>query len=70
MFKYEIFERLRAEKGVTAYQVSKATGVSTATLSNWKSHYETDGKKGYIPKADKILLLAKYFGVEVGYFVE
>ena len=33
---YEIFEQLLQLFGVTAYQVSKATGVSQTTLSNWK----------------------------------
>ena len=31
---YEIFEALLAERGVTAYQVAKATGISTGSLSD------------------------------------
>lgn len=34
---YEIFEKLCEEKGVTPYRVCKETGVTTATISNWKS---------------------------------
>ena len=34
---YEIFERLLEEHGVTAYKVCKATGLTTATISNWKA---------------------------------
>lgn len=53
---YEVFDRLCRENGVTAYQVSKETGVSTATLSSWKT-----GR--YTPKEEKLKKLADYFGV-------
>ena len=59
---YGKFERLLAERGVTAYQVAKETGISTATLTQWKQ-----GK--FTPKMDKILLIADYFGVPLEYFV-
>lgn len=57
---YEIFEKLCAQKGVTAYRVGKETGISTPTFSNWKN-----GK--YTPKDDKMKLIAEYFGVSVDY---
>lgn len=57
---YEIFEGLCAEKGVTPYKVSQETGISTASLSNWKA-----GR--YAPKAEKLLKIADYFGVSVEY---
>lgn len=57
---YDIFEKLCKEKGVSAYRVSKATGISTATLSDWKT-----GKSH--PKADKIRKIADYFRVPVDY---
>lgn len=60
---YETFERLCKEKGVTPYRVAKDTGVTTATLSSWKS-----GR--YTPKADKLQKLADYFGVGVEVFFE
>ena len=60
---YQKYERLRNEKGVTDYEVSKNTGVSTATLSEWK-------KGTYQPKIEKISLIAKYFGVPVTYFLD
>ena len=44
---YEIFEQLLSKYGVTAYKVAKETGITTATLSNWKQ-----GK--YTPKQDKL----------------
>lgn len=60
---YETFERLCNEKGVTPYRVAKDTGVTTATLSSWKS-----GR--YTPKADKLQKLADYFGVGVEVFFD
>ena len=52
---YEIFEQLLSKYGVTAYKVAKETGITTATLSNWKQ-----GK--YTPKQDKLQKIADYFG--------
>ena len=59
---YKKYAELRDKKGVTDYRVSSETGVSTATLSSWKNGV-------YTPKADKLLLLANYFGVPVTYFI-
>ena len=60
---YEKFEELLSKTNKTAYQVSKDTGVSTATLSSWKA-----GE--YTPKVDKLMILADYFGVDIKYFLE
>jgi len=60
---YEKFAKLLDETNKTAYQVSKDTGVSTATLSSWK-------KGEYTPKVDKLKILADYFGVSIEYFLE
>lgn len=57
---YAIFEKLCKEKGISSYRVSKDTGIATATLSDWKN-----GKSH--PKADKIQILADYFGVSPQY---
>ena len=59
---YERFEQLCEEKGVTPYRVAKETGITTATLSNWKA-----GR--YRPKADKLLAIANYFGVSYSYLL-
>ena len=48
---------------MTVYQVSKDTGISNSTLSDWKA-----GRSE--PKLDKLKKLADYFGVEVTYFLE
>lgn len=61
MFSYQKYAELRDKKKITDYEVSKNTGISTSTLSNWKA-----GK--YTPKADKIKILADYFGVSIEYF--
>lgn len=57
---YEIFEKLLAEKGLTAYKVAKETGISTATLTSWK-------KGVYVPKPDKMKKIADYLGVSEDY---
>lgn len=48
---------------MTDYEVAKRTGVSTVTLTNWKY-----GR--YNPKFDKLLAIARYFGVPVEYFAD
>lgn len=68
MFSYKKFEQLCKEKKVTPHQVSKATGVATATLSSWKKR--ENGEGGYCPKLDKLMLIADYFGVDPGYFMK
>lgn len=55
---YAKYAALRDKKGVTDYKVSRDTGISTATLSSWKSGQ-------YTPKIDKLLKLAEYFGVTI-----
>ena len=59
---YEKFEYLCKLNGVNASKVSKATGISTATLSSWKN-----GK--YTPKNAKLQLIADYFGVPLAYLL-
>lgn len=59
---YEIFEKLLNEYGVTAYKVCKATGITTATISNWKA-----GR--YTPKQEKMQKIAEYFGVSIEYLM-
>ena len=33
---YQKYEKLKNERGITDYEVSKKTDISTATLSEWK----------------------------------
>ena len=60
---YEKFSTLLEQKQVTPYRVSKETGISESTLSDWKL-----GKCQ--PKVDKLIKIANYFGVDVTYFLE
>lgn len=60
---YNKFKQLLDERGVTAYQVAKETGISTATLTQWKQGL-------YTPKVDKIMKIADYFGVPLEYFIK
>lgn len=60
---YKKFAELLEKNNITAYQVSKQTGVSTSTLSEWKNG-------NYTPKLDKMQKIANFFGVTVDYFLE
>lgn len=59
---YNRFQELLNANNVTAYRVAEETGISTATLSNWK-------KGRYTPKVDKLKIIADYFGVSLGYLL-
>ena len=59
---YEIFNNLLQKNGVTPYKVSKETGVSQSTLSDWKRGIST-------PKSDKLQKIADYFGVSLAYLM-
>jgi len=57
---YETYRKLLEIKGLKSSDVSKETGVSNATLSDWKK-----GKS--VPKADKLIKIAEFLGVSVEY---
>ena len=57
---YEIFEQLLQKYGVTPYKVSKATGISQSSLSDWKMGKIT-------PKTSTLQKIADYFGVSLDY---
>ena len=59
---YEIFSKLIQERGITPYKVSKDTGVSQSTLSDWKRGVST-------PKQDKLQKIADYLGVSIDYLM-
>lgn len=61
--KYVVYTELRDKKGVSDYRVSRETGITKSTFSDWKS-----GRSN--PKIEKIKKLADYFGVPVEYFYE
>lgn len=59
---YENFDNLCKINNVKPSQVSKATGIHTATLTSWKQ-----GK--YTPKPEKLQLIADFFNVSIDYIV-
>lgn len=59
---WEVFEKLRLERGVSAYQVCKECGLQQSQISNWKA-----GR--YSPKIDKLKRIADYFGVTLDYLM-
>lgn len=60
---YKKYLEIRNKRGVTDYRVSKDTGITKSTFTDWKS-----GRS--VPKVDKIKILADYFGVSLEYFLE
>lgn len=65
MYKY--FSEILQSRGISPYKVSKATGISQQTLSDWKN-----GKS--IPKRDKLQKIADYLNISIdfltGNFIE
>lgn len=59
---YEIFKRLLEEKGLKAYDVCKATGIPSSSITDWK-------KGRYTPKADKMQKIADFLGVSLEYLM-
>ena len=59
---YSKFEQLLAERNISTYKVSKDTNIAASTLSDWKH-----GKSK--PKIDKLVILSKYFGVPLEFFL-
>lgn len=60
---YEIFEQLLQKRGITAYRVSKDTGITQTLLSNWKN-----GKS--VPNMHNLKKIADYFNVTIDYLLE
>lgn len=59
--QYEKFAQLLQERNITAYRVSKETGITQTTLSDWKT-----GRAA--PKASTLQKIAKYFDVSLDWF--
>ena len=59
---YDIFEELLEKFNVTAYRVAKDTGISTATLTQWKKGIAN-------PKNEKLQKIADYFHVSLDYLI-
>ena len=59
---YEIFEQLLQKLNVTPYKISKETGVTQTTLSNWKNGKST-------PSTANMQKIADYFNVSIDYLM-
>lgn len=59
---FKKIEELLKARNVSAYQVSKDIGISRTVFTDWKA-----GRS--MPKTDKLLKIANYFGVTVDYFL-
>ena len=59
---YSIFEELLKARNMTAADVTRITGISSTVFSEWKK-----GKS--VPKADKLILVAKALGTSVEYLL-
>ena len=57
---FERIEQLMRENNVSAYKLSKETGMAQSTLSSWKNQNK-------IPRVDLLQKIADFFGVEIGY---
>lgn len=60
---WERLNQLINEKNITFYKVSKETGISQGTFSQWRSNPKTN------PQKDLINKIAKYFNVSVDYLL-
>ena len=56
--EYDVFEKLLKSHNLTVYQVTKATGISPSTFSDWKN-----GRS--CPKADKLARIASFFSISL-----
>ena len=59
---YTKYVELRDSAGVKDFDVAKATGIPSSTFSDWKK-----GKSK--PKLEKLVKIAKFFGVSVEEFI-
>lgn len=60
---YEKYSALLEKTNKTSYQVSKDTGIGQNVLSNWKNNRTK-------PSLETLIVLARYFGVSIEYFLE
>lgn len=60
---FKKLELLVNSRNITFYKLADELGLARSTFSDWKS-----GKS--MPKADKLIKISNYFGVEISYFIE
>lgn len=57
---YEIYCKLRDERGVKDSEVARKTNITKSTFSDWKN-----GRS--VPGTEKLIKISEYFGVNVEY---
>lgn len=62
MDTFDRIEMLLKEKGMTQADLSRASGISTGLISQWKKRMQS-------PSAEKLKLVADVFGVTVDYLI-
>lgn len=62
MDTFDKISRLIEQNGITQADLARATGISTGLISQWK-------KRTQKPSAEKLALVADYFGVSVDYLM-
>lgn len=60
---YSKIDTLLKRDNISAYRLSKDTGISTASLTDWK-------KGRSMPKSDKLKIIADYFNVPISYLLD
>ena len=60
---YDIFEKLCEQNGITPYKFCKDTGISSSTISTWKTKGNLCG-----PKLQEAI--CKYFGISADYLMK
>lgn len=58
----EVFKSLCDARGITTYRFCKDTGVSTSTISTWKT-------KGSVCSTKLAKIVSEYFGVSINYIL-
>lgn len=58
----QMLDRLMTERKISAYKISKATGISDRLIGYWRK-----GEK--LPGAENLLTIANYFGISVDYLL-
>lgn len=62
MDTYSKIEKLMTDRNISAYRLSKDTGISTGLLSQWKKRMQN-------PSVEKLQIIADYFHVSVDYLI-
>lgn len=60
---FEKLDLLAKSRGISYYRLGKELNISSVVFTDWKN-----GKS--MPKADKLIKIAEYFGVKLEYFYE